>query len=391
MPASISLSDIIPDIKDYCRNQNLTDARAIRAINRASEYVFSKYGIPSQEKKYNFYFDSTQQTYSLPEDFGEPLYLKFDDETLNDDAFEYRPITAIYERQDLVFGDTKLFSVEANQTGWRLFVLGKNSTSSQMIDSLDSDNDTNWAATLDGTNITDDLFIKKEGAGSLSYDIVVGTSVSDRATLARTFSTNFDFSSYSSHGAMNAWHYTQNITNLTSFTLKWGADASNYYYKVATTQFDGTAFAVGWNSLGWDWDTASTVGSPSNTAIKYFELDVDYTAAYTGGLSNRLDYLRLSFPDLMDLIYYTLYKGESSTGTDLYEFTATTDKFFFGPFDPAIRNFISIYAATLINPTILVDDRQVKEQMVAYEKALMKKYPRKRINNLLFTPKLIRK
>ena len=79
--------------------------------------------------------------------------------------------------------------------------------------------------------------------------------------------------------------------------------------------------------------------------------------------------------------------GERCSGTTYLEnFTALTDIFSFGTFDTGLWNLYAIYAAVLINPQILVDDKQVQEQYKHWTTIYKKKYPRKRINNLLAIP-----
>ena len=386
---TITVADVIQLIKDYSRNQNLEDARGIRLVNSAVDLVFTQWGIPAQELEYSFYFDETQPTYALPEDFAEALFLRYADDTLNENAhFSYRPAELLFDRVTAVGEDTRLFGVDAASGNWRLYVLGNNSIPSSEIDSFDYDNTAHWIATNDATNVTTDTIIYKEGAGCLKFDIVAGLSGLDRATLTRTVDAT-DLNAQYQVGHFKVWCYLSNVTNFTSISFNWGSDASNYFKSTVTTQEDGTAFAVGWNKLDFQWDGATEVNAPDPRSITLYWFDFDYTAAYTGGTNYRLDYLRLDTPDEMILTYITRFKGIDSTGVNnLYEFTALTDKFVFPTFDTTVKNTIALYGAVTLNPQLLVDDAAVKEQYKFYGLEMSRRYPRKRINNLLAIPNL---
>jgi hypothetical protein len=384
---SVTLNDIYSLVKDYSRNQNLDSSKFLRNVNMAVDFVFSHCGIPSQEKEYSFYFDEDQHTYSLPDDFGEPLMLRYDDDDLNEGArFSWKPPEFIYERVNLVTSDTRLYSHDSASGVWRLWVLAKNKVAPFLLDSFDNSS-ANWTASNDATNVKNDTNTYKEGCGSMSFDINVGLSGLNRATLTATPSA-WDLFDFVDKGYFKVWLYLPNVTNFTSVTFKWGSDDSNYFSRTVTAQEDGTAFAVGWNKLNFIWSGATQVGSPDVYNIDYFKFDFDYDAAYTGGSNYRLDYLRIVSPDLMILNYYTRYKGTTVGGTNLYDFTALTDKFYFDDFDVAVRDLIALYTAVLINPQILVDNEHVKEQYEYFYKILTKKYPRKRMINLVAEPSL---
>jgi hypothetical protein len=385
----ITIGDLIPQVKDYVRNQNLDTARAIRALDTGTDYVNSELGLPSQERVCTFDFDQSQPTYSLPVDFIEPIFLRFTDEQLNrSKRFSYRPVELLYNRiKAVVHGDrrsqgTQLFGVSAETGGWVLYVLGSNSTSLLTLDTFDKNNSLNWVASGDAHNVGDDLYIYKDGAGAISFDITVsGTS----ATLTKT-NANDNLFTYINVGHFRVWSYLESVTNLTSISFAWGTSASNYYLQSVTTQSDGTAFVVGWNQLDFTWDGCSQIGTPNPNIISRYQFVFTYGVSYTGGTSFRLDYLRLMVPDQMKLSYYSGYKGTSSTGTELTKFTASTDILNIGAFDAGLTNLYSIKAAELINPQILNDDTQAMDQYNKYSLAYKRKYPRKRINNLLAIP-----
>ena len=385
----ITIGDLIPQVKDYVRNQNLDTSRAIRALDNGTDYVNSELGLPSQEGVYIFDFDQSQPTYSLPVDFVEPIYLRFTDEQLNRNKhFSYRPVELIYSRiKSVIPGDrwtqgTQLFGISAETGGWVLYVLGSNSVSLLTLDTFDRNNSLNWTPSGDAHNVGDDLYIYKEGAGSMSFDITVSGS---SATLTKT-NTNDNLYTYINVGHFKVWCYLETVTDLTSVSFAWGTGASNYYLQSVTTQSDGTAFVIGWNLLDFTWDGCSQVGNPNPNVVSFYQFIFSYGASFTGATSFRLDYLRLMVPDQMKLDYYSGYKGTDSNGTKLTKFTSTTDILSISTFDSGLSNLYSIKAAELINPQLLNDDTQAMDQYNKYSLVYKRKYPRKRINNLLASP-----
>jgi len=382
----MTLSDIIPKIKDFTRNQNLDESRAVRAIDSASSFVLNQLGVPGYEREYSFDFDEDQNFYALPVDFGEAISLRYDDDNLNKNGrFIGRTAEFLFSRIKRVASDTMLFGVYTAKGVWQLIVLAKNSKASLPIDSFDYDNSSNWVASNDATNITDDTNTYKEGAGSLRFDIDVSLSGLNRATLKKIVTAQ-DLYSQKDVGHFKCWVYLPTITNFSSISFSWGTDTSNYYKVTVTTQEDGSAFEVGWNKLDFKWEDAVQVGSPNDHQITFYQFDFDYTASFTSTNNFRLDYLRLNTPDKLILQYYTKYKGKDNSGTYLSNFSATTDSFLFGDFNTDIGDMIALHSAIILNPQILVDDKYVRQLYQEYYTIFVKKYPRKRGINFLFDP-----
>jgi hypothetical protein len=243
---------------------------------------------------------------------------------------------------------------------------------------------------LDATDISTDTVVYKQGVASIKFNIDTTLSGSDRASLTRTFTTGFDFSPYKDIGWLKMWADLPNVTNLSSISLNWGTDASNYYKTTITAQVDGNAFSTTrWNDLGFEWNGATVVGTPTDTNIAYFKIDLDYTGAYVSTDDFRFDFLRLLVPDNMTLTYTTNSVGKSSGGTYLSAFTASTDTFLFGDVDPSLGEVIAIYASVILSPQILVDNVEVKARYRELEKIFRSRFPKRKQNNLIVEPKVI--
>jgi hypothetical protein len=289
----MTVNNALTKLKDYARNQNLDSSRGIRAIDSASAFVLNHLGVHGYENEMKFDYIEDQNIYTLATAVGEPISLRYDDDLYNKPQrrFIRKPPEYLFERIDNIQADTLLYGTYTAAAANQLIVLAKNTMAILALFSFDSGNSTKWTASLDATNITDDLYIFKEGSGSMSFDVSAGLSVSNRATLTGT-SSAFDLEQYAQVGHFKMWVYLPNITNLTSISLTWGSDSANYFKQTVTTQDDGSAFAVDWNKLDFDWDGATQIGTPDVNNIDYWVIDLDYTAAYTGGLAYRIDYLK---------------------------------------------------------------------------------------------------
>lgn len=386
------LSDIIPKVNDLSRNQNLSTERAIRAISMAVSYLKLILGMPGYERTYTFDFDDTQPTYSVPSDFESPISLRYSDDVLNrHKRFLFRPSEFLFERVKAISPSTTLWGYDISSGTWKLYVLAKNSTAGLLLDSMDSGNATNWTASNDAENISDDEFVYKEGSGSLKFNINTGLSGNNRATITRTFSNAFDLSDYEDIGHFKVWVYLPNITNLTSISLTWQSSSGNNRKQTVTAQANGDAFvADDWNELDFDWNGSTQTGSLDTGAVKTFILDIDYAASFTGGNNFRFDFLRLVVPDEMKMVYYTTYVGKNSGGAYISDFSASTDTPLFSGIDDNLSNLVAVMASVILNPQLLVDDGPVKALHKAYLASFMRQYPKKRTNNLLWDPKVVR-
>lgn len=110
----------------------------------------------------------------------------------------------------------------------------------------------------------------------------------------------------------------------TNFKLRRGDSASVYLEQTATTKADGTAFTDGWNFLVFNWATATSVGTPTNTSNTYRRLQVNYSigAAINGVL---IDSWTDSFGQLYEMEYYSEYLFRTSAGVWISRPTADTD------------------------------------------------------------------
>ena len=194
-------------------------------------------------------------------------------------------------------------------------------TDELVINTCDSLTDNgNWVVTGDATNLTADTQRSINGSASLRYDMNSGAIL---ATLEVPDMIAVDLTNYKDREIF-VWQYIPLVTGLTSFTARWGSSASAYWTATATTTADGLAFKVGWNLLKFSWP-ASATGSPTITAVNYFQLRINKTALMAASNEWRTDFIVARAGDVHDIIYYTRYFWTTAAGVYIPDSTADTD------------------------------------------------------------------
>lgn len=181
------------------------------------------------------------------------------------------------------------------------------------MDSFDSaTSNGSWSAEGDASNLAQEVLNYVEGNGSLNIDLSGSTGLAD---IVNTTAAVTDLSLLKYKDSSFLWFYIPvgYSSRFTSFTLRRGSSASLYKQASATTKADGTAFSDGWNMLRFDWNTASSSGTPDDTKNTYRRFGIAYTAgiAIVGCL---IDNWTDSLGDLYEMEYYSEYLFRDSTG-----------------------------------------------------------------------------
>lgn len=202
-------------------------------------------------------------------------------------------------------------------------IYGNESITISSFDSLSAGGGS-WIAFGDATNIDADThnFIKENG--SLSWDIsaVGGTT----AGLQNTTLNDFDVSDYlGGNGAVFVWVYITSTTNLTNFIIRVGSSSTDYYSKTITAASDGTAFRNGWNLLRFDLSSLSTTGTPENDSCDFVAIYMTKTAGKINETGYRFDSLMIRKGEIHEVVYYSKYAWQNSSGTYLENSTDDND------------------------------------------------------------------
>jgi len=188
-------------------------------------------------------------------------------------------------------------------------------------DSLTADGGT-WVVYSDAANLAADADNYVQGGGSLKFDL---TGAATTAGIYNTSLTLQDISDYTTAGFAFVWVYINSITNLTNFILEIGNDLTTNYYQITETdQFDGTAFVAGWNLLMFSFSAAMENGTVDDEVIGA----VRFYMTKTSGKSDdgyRVDEILLHTGEIHNILYYSKYGWQNSSGTFIENSTADTD------------------------------------------------------------------
>ena len=157
-----------------------------------------------------------------------------------------------------------------------------------------------WTVTGGGTLSADTVYAVTGGAALKISTLATGNALSN------TTMTAVDLTDHVENASIFVWVYlptSTDVTRLTNVILRWGSDlTANYYEDTQTSNFDSTAFRVGWNLIQFDWLSTGLTGSPTATAYDSIRL----TFTTTGALTNvRVDSIYSRLPSIYEIVYYS--------------------------------------------------------------------------------------
>lgn len=311
-------SEIQPLMRDTTSGSVTTDAIK-SSLNRCIDSLRKDHGVYSTKKRQPLALYATVEEYPLPTDFFDIIALQKNETPRN--YLRTKP-EAFYQTS----GD--VLSVDSQGNKHWLLVKAREIAATQIINACESvtANGT-WAleAGTDAVNVVTDTLNEKVGSGAISFDVTVGASGNDYAAIDNDDMTAVDLTDFVGKGVVFTWVYIPSVTNLTSFTLRFGSSTANYYSQTVTAQYNGSAFVVGWNRLGFASASATETGTVVDTAIDYLNFRVTYTSSYTSQTGFILDDVRICNPYLMELKYYSTHFVIDSTGVSKEYFESASD------------------------------------------------------------------
>ena len=185
-----------------------------------------------------------------------------------------------------------------------------------------------WAVVsgTDASNMTLDSDNYISGS-SLNFDTAEGAAT---AAIENSTMTQVDLTSHDEKGSIFVWVYIPDATDasgdaVTNFILRWGNDSSNYWSRTVTVNNEGLAFYDGWNLLRFDWNGATETGTVAPATIDYIRLTITKPTTFAADTDWRVDDIVSRVGEIYDVIYYSKYGWQNSSGTYLEDATATTD------------------------------------------------------------------
>jgi len=159
---------------------------------------------------------------------------------------------------------------------------------------------TDFSVADDGANIATDT--ARRGSNSLAFDVDVSASASNSASLIWSGSSAVDSSSATDTFAFWFLPPTDYATDLTDIKIHLGSSASDYHEWTL-----GALTENEWNFVVLSFTDATDTGTPDDSAIDHFQVEINYDAAYTDKLGWAIDSL------------YT-YSSSSSSGQHSLQF-----------------------------------------------------------------------
>lgn len=340
----------------------VTTAIITSYANEALRLVRRKWDIPSSKYVSQLIVYQDVTTYPIPDGYKTFGGLMLQ-EKLND------PFSVRYVREDDFWRNFPIGSVivsdRRNGVDRSLLVNlnGSLRLNSYLLNSCDTYNGNGtWTANTassDASGVATDTLFYRQGSGSVRFNITVGQSGNDYAEIYNSGMTAVNMSdpSVKSIGTFFVWVYLPSSTNYTSFTARWGSSTSDYYESTVTTQFSGNAFVQGWNLLGFDWTSATTTGTPDDTAIDYALFRATYPSDFTSQTGLRVDWFVMREKCITDLHYYSdnlVIDGTTLQPKDTFESATDTNSYL--NVDPAFVDWIlydtmeSIYTNAIVSP-----------------------------------------
>jgi hypothetical protein len=176
-----------------------------------------------------------------------------------------------------------------------------------------------WAVGGGAQSLIDDSINFVAGTGSIRFTLDSGSTTGyiENSTMA---SVNLERDV--DQGVEFVWVYMSEPDLITDVTLRWGSSSSDYWQNTVTTAWDGTAFQTGWNQLGFEWEDATSSGSPDEEDVTYLRIGFTYDNS-DGDIQNmRINDFTSSLGTILNIEYYSKYLFRDAT-TGAYQETVT--------------------------------------------------------------------
>lgn len=181
----------------------------------------------------------------------------------------------------------------------------------------DTGSTTDWSATSGASSLTLDSTNYVAGGGALVFNLDAGQA---SGYIENSSLTSLDLSSHLNVSTLFTWVYMPTGADITSVSLRWGSDSSNYYSYTATANQQGNAFENGWNLVAFPWVSATTVGTPDDTAITYVRVNLAYDGTLQTGV--KVCNIVSTIGYIFELQYYSKYLFRNAS-TNAFQETVT--------------------------------------------------------------------
>lgn len=399
-----SLQPVFQMMQDYLSNYttgNISNNNKFRALNRSIEDLHRQLGLTCDERIFNFLYSQDNMFTDLPTDFDEPKVLYYVNNAFNlgqQAGWNWVQYTSILQNSGVggsrgygygysrgAFSQKSFSSTNMNQKK-QLIQIGANVMQGGIINPYNTLN--LISATGDATTLAIDNNFWIQTGGSISFTIDPTLAHGYAGILTSGFGIMTVQQALQNNGVYKVYSWLP-TTAISSIELILTSSSGSYTFS-ATTNDDGTPFVNStlqgiWNRTQYQWSLVSISGSPNSQEITSYEVRYIEGAGF-GSVAIpffRIDDLYLSFPDNMNLVYYTQYKGTDSTGvTSKIILDSLSDLPTFMQFFPDFINMVALRGAYICAPQIALDKdfmKMYKDDYLEQMKDWGKVYPRRRI------------
>jgi len=381
---SITVSEILEDIDIITGNANtgnITNEDKIRRLNRSVEWVKRKLGLPNDERIQTIKFSADQIYYDLDTDVDEIFGVAWHEDNLNLIDNQWNPAPYDYILKKRAESKKQLWALTHINGTPQIVLWGDNAKGGLTLETFDAIGD--WVVGGDASSLALDTNIVYEGGDSFMFDISNSTGVASIVNDGISWNLKDLFEN---SGMIKFWQRMTSIL-IDDITLYLYTDDSNYYTITVSELDNGNAWtANAWEKVGFSMDDAVAVGTPDKEDITKVRIEYDLGSTFVSATDFRIDQMFTSYPDEVDVLYYSSYKGTTSAGVNLTNFTAITDIATFGNDD--LRDIVAWRAAYLSSPQLRADINWLavyKQEVLEQLKDFARRNPRKRNSNSFFS------
>lgn len=351
-----------------------------RAINSTIQIWNEVHDWPWTIKTVNFNYNPGIYTYTVQTDFKFPLTLQSYKPNMN--SGNYTLVSPLKFPSSLYSTRFAVSNVAGIQYLMVKSLDGNNATINPATEY--NDNGT-WVGATAISNVSTSNYEGFTWPSSVSFDYS-GTT----GTLTNSTMTAVDLTAFQNRSVLYVDIYFPTVTSITSVSLKWGSDASNYYSVTSTTNYLGQSFVVGWNRVKFAWSSPTTIGTPVVTAIDYLQMTLAYSVnpSATGFYFQNV-FISENVP--LTLTYYSTNMVTTLAGVQSQLFAsaaATTDTpLWTGRWDIATEPFINSVLEIIFSMTGEINDMNIaRQKIVEIVTPLKQRYPsQRRYPTLQFT------
>lgn len=399
----ISLVPTFNLMNDYCSNYttgNIDVNQRLRALNVSIAEAHRNLGLTCDETIFNFLYTQDNMFTDLPVDYDEPILLYYVNNNFNlggQSGWQWNQYTRLLQNSGAggnggwgfgfplrTWGQKWYSSTNINGKK-QLIQLGANVIQGGIINPYNTLNLT--TGTGDATNLAVDNNFFVNGGGSISFTIDPTLGFGYAGILTTGFGFMTVQQALQQSGIYKVWSYLQTLA-ISNIQLILTSPTGSFTFN-ATTQDNSTPFSLQtFFKTQYQWSQVIITGTPNDQEITSYEFR--YYEGVGFGIVPipffRINDFYLVYPDNMNLVFYSQYKGTDATGLvkKIY-LDSISDKPTFMQFFPDFQNMIALRAAYILMPQLSGD----KDFMAMYKndyqevmKDLGRIYPRKRSVNL---------